>query len=85
MVQFGMRPVLPGFAGHVPQQMQVNFPQANVTHLAPWHGHFPDGTYFLSPSSPLFKQLGAKFVTGLQNLGAESFSAPGKERARSFY
>ena len=39
MASFGMKPVLPAFAGHVPKQMQALFPAANITQLAPWHGH----------------------------------------------
>lgn len=62
MVAYGMQPVLPAFAGHVPQEMRSKYPAANITQNAPWHGHFAEGTFFLSPSSPLFKQIGGKFL-----------------------
>ena len=65
MASFGMKPVLPAFAGHVPKQMQELFPAANVTQLAPWHGHMPEGTYFLSPAGAggeLFRRIGAAFL-----------------------
>ena len=37
--------------------LQSKYPQANITQLKPWHGHFPQGTYFLSPGSELFEQV----------------------------
>ena len=82
MVQFGMRPVLPGFAGHVPAQMQRAFPDAGVTQLSPWHGHFPTGTFFLPPaaspaSSALFRQIAQKFMRRqAMALGVEAWSEP---------
>jgi alpha-N-acetylglucosaminidase len=82
MVQFGMRPVLPGFAGHVPAQMQRRFPHANITQLAPWHAHFTDGTYFLSPatsnySATLFNAVAAKFMRRqAAALGVQKWSRP---------
>ena len=44
---------------------QALFPAANITQLAPWHGHMPEGTFFLPPTGAggaLFKQIGAKFL-----------------------
>ena len=77
MTAFGMRPVLPAFAGHVPRAMAAKFPDANVTQLAPWHGHMPNGTFFLSPSSPLFHEIGKKFVARqAEALGVQSWSPP---------
>jgi alpha-N-acetylglucosaminidase len=77
MSAFGMRPVLPAFAGHVPRSLQDKYPQANITQLKPWHGHMPNGTYFLSPTSELFRQIGEKFVTRqAQALGVAQWSAP---------
>ena len=82
MIQFGMRPVLPGFAGHVPAQMQQAFPGAGVTQLNPWHGHFPTGTFFLPPaaspaSSALFRRIAQKFMRRqAMALGVEAWSEP---------
>ncbi len=33
---FGMTPILPGFAGHVPYELKNKYPEANITQLAPW-------------------------------------------------
>ena len=57
--------------------MAAKFPGANVTQLAPWHGHMPNGTFFLSPSSPLFHEIGKKFVARqAEALGVKSWSPP---------
>ena len=78
MAAFGMKPVLPAFAGHVPKEMLTKFPDANITHLAPWHGHFPVGTYFLSPTSgDLFRSIGEKFLQRqAAALGVDDWQAP---------
>lgn len=44
--EFGMKPVLPAFSGHIPRAVTRLFPNANVSHLSSWND-FP-GTYFLS-------------------------------------
>lgn len=46
MREFGMDPVLPAFAGHVPKTISKLYPNASISQLADWAG-FP-GTYFLS-------------------------------------
>ncbi len=55
-----MRPVLQGFTGHVPVAVGRRFPQSRV-HTLRW-SDFPS-TYFLDPFDPLFRQIGAAFVT----------------------
>ena len=57
MRAFGMTPVLPGFAGHVPEGLTRVFPKANVSRLGDW-GHFNSTyccTYLLDPTDRLFK------------------------------
>ena len=77
MSAFGMQPILPAFAGHVPRSLKDKYPQANITQLAPWHGHMPNGTYFLSPVDPLFRQIGEKFVARqAKALGVDAWAAP---------
>ncbi|KAJ8040396.1 Alpha-N-acetylglucosaminidase [Holothuria leucospilota] len=64
MRSFGIIPVLPGFAGHVPSGFSRVFPQAQVSQLSPW-GHFDCNltcTYFLDPMDPLFKTVGKAFI-----------------------
>ena len=38
MRAFGMLPVLPAFAGYVPDAIIRLFPKANVTHMSDWAG-----------------------------------------------
>jgi alpha-N-acetylglucosaminidase len=42
MRAFGMVPVLPAFAGHVPDAINRVFPSANVSHLGDWGGFGPE-------------------------------------------
>lgn len=57
MRAFGMTPVLPAFAGHVPDGLLRVYPKAEVTRLGDW-GKF-NSTYcctlLLDPADPLFK------------------------------
>ena len=57
MRSFGMIPVLPAFAGHIPQGLTRVFPNASVSKLGHW-GHFGPPyvpTYLLDPDDPLFR------------------------------
>ena len=60
-MELGMKPVLPAFGGHVPEALKQKFPEAKVTRLKNWGG-FP-GVYVLDPSDPLFRKVGARFVS----------------------
>lgn len=60
MRSFGMTPILPAFAGHVPPALSRLFPTANITQLGGWNGF--NGTYYLAPSDPLFGKIGAAFI-----------------------
>ncbi|KAL8566784.1 hypothetical protein ACOMHN_005735 [Nucella lapillus] len=64
MRAFGMIPVLPGFAGHVPAATVKLFPKANVTRLGNWAGFNStySATYLLDFNDPLFETLGSKFI-----------------------
>jgi len=60
--EFGMKGVLPAFAGHVPAAITRLTP--NVTHSADWCG-FPancGSSTLLEQSDPLFAKIGARFV-----------------------
>ncbi|XP_064109199.1 alpha-N-acetylglucosaminidase-like isoform X2 [Macrobrachium nipponense] len=64
MRDFGMYPVLPAFAGHVPAGLTRVYPEANITRLGPW-SHFNctySCTYLLDPNDPLFQEIGSKFI-----------------------
>ena len=57
MRSFGMIPVLPAFAGHIPKALQRVFPNASISTLSHW-GHFSPPyvpTYLLDPGDPLFQ------------------------------
>ena len=64
MIDFGMQPVLPAFAGHIPDAFKQVYPTANITKSARWDG-FPDEfscVLFLEPTDPLYIEIGAKFI-----------------------
>ena len=61
--ELGMKPVLPAFAGHVPQAIQRLFPDTKITRMSPWGG-FKDEyrSYFLDPLDPLFAKIQKAFL-----------------------
>jgi alpha-N-acetylglucosaminidase len=61
MTQFGMTPVLPGFAGHVPDALRRLYPSANISQSSDWGGVGCNYSCaaLLEPSDPLFGTLGA--------------------------
>lgn len=59
MRRLGMRPIVPAFAGFVPQTIQSLFPSANLT-TTHWGGSFQN--YRLDPEDALFKEMGTAFV-----------------------
>ncbi|XP_037082679.1 alpha-N-acetylglucosaminidase-like isoform X1 [Pollicipes pollicipes] len=64
----GITPVLPAFAGHVPQNFSRAFPDSNVTMLPSWNS-FNESyshTLFLDPVDPLYMRIGNSLVTELQ-------------------
>ena len=66
---FGMKGVLPAFAGHVPAAIRRLTP--NVTRSADWC-NFPSNcgsTYLLEQSDPLFAKIGSRFI----ELAAQAF------------
>ncbi|HEY1123760.1 MAG TPA: alpha-N-acetylglucosaminidase [Haloferula sp.] len=60
-MELGMRPVLPAFGGHVPEALKQKFPEAKIARLKSWSG-FP-GVHVLDPTDPLFRKVGARFVS----------------------
>jgi len=68
MMSLGMRPVLPGFPGHVPKGLARVYPNANISSTAPWGGF--NSTYtevpFLEPDDSHFKPLASRFYTLLR-------------------
>ncbi len=62
--QLGMRPVLPGFAGHVPAALSRVYPDAKITRVMQWGG-FPDEyrCSYLSPADSLFAVIQKEYLT----------------------
>ncbi|MCM1449807.1 MAG: alpha-N-acetylglucosaminidase [Clostridiales bacterium] len=62
--QLSMRPVLPGFAGHVPAALAAKFPDAKITRVSQWGG-FPDEyrCSYLSPEDSLFNVIQREYLT----------------------
>ncbi|PIA77834.1 alpha-N-acetylglucosaminidase [Gaetbulibacter sp. 4G1] len=80
--ELGMKPVLPAFAGHVPEALKIAQPNAKINQLSSWGG-FDDKyrSFFLDPLDPLFKGIQHKFLTkqieiyGTANIyGADPFN-----------
>ena len=60
----GMTPVLPGFSGHVPDELEGKIQGAHFSRLPTWSG-FPkkySGLLFVEPDSELYLELGRRFV-----------------------
>jgi Alpha-N-acetylglucosaminidase (NAGLU). len=67
--QLNMKPVLPGFAGHVPACIKRIYPDAPLSSLGDWAG-FDSTSWcnFLDPMSPLFTEIQKKFIEEETNL-----------------
>jgi alpha-N-acetylglucosaminidase len=61
----GMEPILPGFAGRVPEALREVKPDEPITRIRPgWGGFGPDAAcWFLDPASPLFSEIQKRFLT----------------------
>ncbi|XP_059151841.1 alpha-N-acetylglucosaminidase-like isoform X1 [Physella acuta] len=69
MRSFGMIPVLPAFAGHVPSGITRIFPQAKVSRLGTWNDFNTtySGTYLLDFQDPLFNKISKAFIEAQTN------------------
>jgi alpha-N-acetylglucosaminidase len=57
----GMKPILQGFTGHVPESITGVFPKAKIHKTGDWSAGF-GGTYFLDPNDELFQRIGKLFI-----------------------
>lgn len=61
--ELGMKPVLPAFAGHVPEILKTKYPNAKITSLGDWSGFSSKyDSYFLDPFDSLFKPIQKAFL-----------------------
>ncbi|XP_048758638.1 alpha-N-acetylglucosaminidase-like isoform X2 [Ostrea edulis] len=68
MRSLGMIPVLPGFAGHVPEATVLHFHTANVSRLRDW-GHFNKTyccNYLLDFNDPLFMKIAVRLIKEME-------------------
>jgi len=59
---FGMTPVLPAFAGHLPKAIKEKFPEANITSLGSYGVGDEYQAFFLDPMDSLFIKIQEKFL-----------------------
>lgn len=60
--ELGMKPILTGFAGHVPEVLKTVFPEAKITAIETWGGFKGYNTWFLDPMDPLFNDIQKRFL-----------------------
>jgi len=60
---FGMTPVLPAFAGHVPKAIKEKYPEAKITSMGSYGLGEEYEAFFLDPMDPLFIEIQQKFLT----------------------
>lgn len=58
--ELNMTPVLPAFAGHVPQQIAERNPHVDIKRLSSWCGFEP--TYFMNSTDSLFAVIQRKYL-----------------------
>lgn len=59
---FGMTPVLPAFAGHIPKAIKEQHPEANITNMGSYTVGEGYEAFFLDPMDPLFLEIQRKFL-----------------------
>lgn len=61
--ELGMRPVLPGFSGHVPEALKSVYPDAKISPMSEWGDFNPKyRSWFLDPMDPLFPKIQKLFI-----------------------
>jgi hypothetical protein len=74
MREFGMVPVLAGFAGHVPRALQWHYPNASFTNSSDWCSFPPQygSDSLLEPTDPLFASISSSY----HKMALEDFGDP---------
>ncbi len=61
--ELNMKPILPAFAGHVPEVLKAKYPNAKITSLGEWSGFAKQYySYFLDPFDSLFVPIQKAFL-----------------------
>ena len=60
----GMKPILGGFAGHVPEALKAVKPAAKITGITPGWGDMDAwyATWFIDPTDPLFGEIQGRYL-----------------------
>jgi alpha-N-acetylglucosaminidase len=67
MRDYGIKPVLPAFTGHVPAALARRCPNAQCRQMEKWAETFT-GTWVLDATDPLFQEIGRRFITAQREM-----------------
>lgn len=71
---FGMTPVLPAFAGHVPKAIKDQYPNSKITNMGSYGTGEEYNAYFLDPTDSLFLKIQQRFLAiQTQMFGTDHF------------
>jgi alpha-N-acetylglucosaminidase len=71
---FGMKPILPAFAGHVPKELKILYPNIKITDLGSYDTGPENDAYFLDPMDSIFIEIQKAYLGEQQKLfGTDHF------------
>ena len=65
---FGMKPILPAFAGHVPKELKTLFPNIKINNLGSYDTGPENDAFFLDPMDSLFVEIQKAYLSEQQKL-----------------
>ncbi len=65
---FGMKPILPAFAGHVPKDLKTLYPNIKITDLGSYDTGPENDAYFLDPMDSIFIEIQKAYLSEQQRL-----------------
>ena len=65
---FGMKPILPAFAGHVPKELKTLYPNIKITDLGSYDTGPENDAYFLNPMDSIFIKIQKAYLSEQQKL-----------------
>jgi alpha-N-acetylglucosaminidase len=60
---FGMKPILPAFAGHVPKELKILYPNIKITDLGSYDTGPENDAYFLDPMDSIFIEIQKAYLS----------------------